>query len=275
MSTAPTTPGGPPGRRPPSPRHARLVPALRHLGGVEQFERGACGREVARAERWEQTGMWPRCGRSAASVCGPASGWPSTARTDAVDWPAASRARSWGERKASGNATTTSRTRTGSSTRRRRAGRGQYGHRPQAGGRPRRIAAARVERGRLPTARGRPAGAARRGGRPVHAASTSRGSPPAPGRARRPDDIDLRLGDVPDNVFVDGVVDDGEVGDARAGRLVDPDAGGTGDRRRTWSATSRRSTVRRERRGGGVHIVASRRPTRPSSARRPSGPPRS
>jgi hypothetical protein len=45
-----------------------------------------------------------------------------------------------------------------------------------------------------------------------------------------PDDIDLGTGDVPDNVFEDGVVDDGEVGDARAGRLVDPDAGGTGDR---------------------------------------------
>src|SRR2546423_894103 len=44
-----------------------------------------------------------------------------------------------------------------------------------------------------------------------------------------PDDIDYGSGDVPDNVFEDGVVDDGEVGDARAGRLVDPDAGGTGD----------------------------------------------
>src|SRR3954447_15930419 len=44
-----------------------------------------------------------------------------------------------------------------------------------------------------------------------------------------PDDIDLGSGDVPDNVFEDGVVDDGEVGDARAGRLVDPDAGGTRD----------------------------------------------
>src|SRR5919202_899131 len=39
-----------------------------------------------------------------------------------------------------------------------------------------------------------------------------------------PDDIDLGSGDVPDSVF-----DDGVVGDARAGRLVDPDAGGTGD----------------------------------------------
>jgi hypothetical protein len=44
-----------------------------------------------------------------------------------------------------------------------------------------------------------------------------------------PDDIDYGSGDVPDNVFEDGVVDDGEVGDARAGRLVDPDQGGTGD----------------------------------------------
>jgi hypothetical protein len=44
-----------------------------------------------------------------------------------------------------------------------------------------------------------------------------------------PDDIDYGSGDVPDDVFEDGVVDDGEVGDARAGRLVDPDAGGTGD----------------------------------------------
>jgi hypothetical protein len=44
-----------------------------------------------------------------------------------------------------------------------------------------------------------------------------------------PDDIDLGSGDVPYSVFEDGVVDDGEVGDARAGRLVDPDAGGTGD----------------------------------------------
>ena len=44
-----------------------------------------------------------------------------------------------------------------------------------------------------------------------------------------PDDIDLGSGDVPDDVFEDGIVDDGEVGDARAGRLVDPDAGGTGD----------------------------------------------
>jgi uncharacterized protein DUF5709 len=44
-----------------------------------------------------------------------------------------------------------------------------------------------------------------------------------------PDDIDLGSGDVPDDVFDEGVVDDGEVGDARAGRLVDPEAGGTGD----------------------------------------------
>src|SRR5919202_1278599 len=44
-----------------------------------------------------------------------------------------------------------------------------------------------------------------------------------------PDDVDYGSADVPDNVFEDGVVDDGEVGDARAGRLVEPDAGGTGD----------------------------------------------
>ena len=44
-----------------------------------------------------------------------------------------------------------------------------------------------------------------------------------------PDDIDYGAGDVPDNVFEDGVIDDGEVGDARAGRLVDPDQGGAGD----------------------------------------------
>ena len=44
-----------------------------------------------------------------------------------------------------------------------------------------------------------------------------------------PDDIDYGSGEVPNDVFDDGVVDDGEVGDARAGRLVEPDAGGTGD----------------------------------------------
>jgi hypothetical protein len=44
-----------------------------------------------------------------------------------------------------------------------------------------------------------------------------------------PDDIDYGSADVPDDVFEDGVVDDGEVGDARAGRLVDTDAGGAGD----------------------------------------------
>jgi hypothetical protein len=44
-----------------------------------------------------------------------------------------------------------------------------------------------------------------------------------------PDDIDYGSGDVPYDVFEDGVVDDGEVGDARAGRLVEPDAGGAGD----------------------------------------------
>jgi hypothetical protein len=44
-----------------------------------------------------------------------------------------------------------------------------------------------------------------------------------------PEDIDYGSGDLPDDVVDYGVVDDGEVGDARAGRLVDPDAGGTGD----------------------------------------------
>ncbi len=43
------------------------------------------------------------------------------------------------------------------------------------------------------------------------------------------DDVDLGTAEVPDSVFEDGIIDDGEVGDARAGRLVDPDAGGTGD----------------------------------------------
>ena len=54
-----------------------------------------------------------------------------------------------------------------------------------------------------------------------------------PGRAGEggdiPDGIDYGSGEVPNDVFDDGVVDDGEVGDARAGRLVEPDAGGTGD----------------------------------------------
>jgi hypothetical protein len=44
-----------------------------------------------------------------------------------------------------------------------------------------------------------------------------------------PEDVDVGLGELPDDDYVDGIVDDGEVGDARAGRLVDPDAGGTGD----------------------------------------------
>jgi hypothetical protein len=44
-----------------------------------------------------------------------------------------------------------------------------------------------------------------------------------------PDDIDYGSADLPDDAFRYGVVDDAEVGDARAGRLVDPDAGGTGD----------------------------------------------
>ena len=44
-----------------------------------------------------------------------------------------------------------------------------------------------------------------------------------------PDDVDLGEGEIPDDVVDYGILDDGEVGDARAGRLVDPDAGGTGD----------------------------------------------
>src|SRR4029078_10579395 len=44
-----------------------------------------------------------------------------------------------------------------------------------------------------------------------------------------PDDIDYGSRDARKHGLEDGVVDDGEVGDARAGRLVDPDAGGTGD----------------------------------------------
>jgi Family of unknown function (DUF5709) len=44
-----------------------------------------------------------------------------------------------------------------------------------------------------------------------------------------PDGIDYGSADLPDDAFGYAVVDDAEVGDARAGRLVDPDAGGTGD----------------------------------------------
>jgi hypothetical protein len=45
-----------------------------------------------------------------------------------------------------------------------------------------------------------------------------------------PDDIDTGSGEVPDDEQWDGVLDDGEVGDARAGRLVDPDEGLSEDR---------------------------------------------
>ena len=45
-----------------------------------------------------------------------------------------------------------------------------------------------------------------------------------------PDDIDTGTGEVPDDQLWDGVLDDGEVGDARAGRLVDPDEGLSEDR---------------------------------------------
>jgi hypothetical protein len=40
-----------------------------------------------------------------------------------------------------------------------------------------------------------------------------------------PDDIDTGSGDLPDDDIDDGVLDDGEVGEFRAGRLVDPDEG--------------------------------------------------
>ena len=40
-----------------------------------------------------------------------------------------------------------------------------------------------------------------------------------------PDDVDTGSGEVPDDAFTDGVLDDGEVGEARAGRLVAPDQG--------------------------------------------------
>ena len=57
------------------------------------------------------------------------------------------------------------------------------------------------------------------------------GSPPlrADEEGDVPDDVDLGEAEIPDDVVDYGIVDDGEVGDARAGRLVDPAAGGTGD----------------------------------------------
>jgi hypothetical protein len=45
-----------------------------------------------------------------------------------------------------------------------------------------------------------------------------------------PDDIDTGSGELPDDQVWDGNLDDGEVGDARAGRLVDPDEGLSADR---------------------------------------------
>jgi hypothetical protein len=39
------------------------------------------------------------------------------------------------------------------------------------------------------------------------------------------DDIDAGSGEVPDDLFDDGILDDGEVGEARAGRLVASDEG--------------------------------------------------
>jgi hypothetical protein len=40
-----------------------------------------------------------------------------------------------------------------------------------------------------------------------------------------PDDVDLGSGEVPDSAFDDGFLDDGEVGEARAGRLVESGEG--------------------------------------------------
>ena len=44
-----------------------------------------------------------------------------------------------------------------------------------------------------------------------------------------PDDIDTGDGEVPDDIFSYGILDDGEVGDARAGRIVEPDQGTSTD----------------------------------------------
>ena len=44
-----------------------------------------------------------------------------------------------------------------------------------------------------------------------------------------PDGIDTGSGEAPDSVFDEGVLDDGEVGELRAGRLVDPDEGAHAD----------------------------------------------
>ena len=52
-----------------------------------------------------------------------------------------------------------------------------------------------------------------------------------------PDDVDTGSGEVPDDVFSDGVLDDGEVGEARAGRLVEPDQGAREDAEKDMVAT--------------------------------------
>ena len=52
-----------------------------------------------------------------------------------------------------------------------------------------------------------------------------------------PDDIDLGGGEVPDDQFDDGFLDDGEVGEARAGRLVDSDFGSGEDTEKDLIAT--------------------------------------
>jgi hypothetical protein len=88
-----------------------------------------------------------------------------------------------------------------------------------------------------------------------------------------PDDIDYGSGDIPDNVFEDGVVDDGEVGDARAGRLVDPDQGGTGDAEKDLIGYD----VGIDGAGAGaeeaaMHVVDYTEATPPSSATTPSAP---
>jgi hypothetical protein len=44
-----------------------------------------------------------------------------------------------------------------------------------------------------------------------------------------PDDIDVGSGELPDDDFTDGILDDGEVGDARAGRIVETDQGAFSD----------------------------------------------
>jgi hypothetical protein len=52
-----------------------------------------------------------------------------------------------------------------------------------------------------------------------------------------PDLVDTGSGEVPDDVFDDGVLDDGEVGEARAGRLVESDEGAREDAEKDMVAT--------------------------------------